>query len=172
MYLLAPMCGVLQTRSSGQFHFMICRIAWTSLSQNQVTQITIKISSHCSRLAQQLSLQHLTIMDNNPQQTSLCYLLSKSTPTAHSLKQPETMVLSPAKRCPNTSKLLFFKPHKVGTLHTLKWTSNQPANPQRLWWPEWSGILKEEWTLETSSRVAVRQSNSFTTAGGPIIWFG
>jgi hypothetical protein len=35
-------------------------------------------------------------MDKNPQQTSLCYLLSKSTLTAHSLKQPETMVLSPA----------------------------------------------------------------------------
>jgi hypothetical protein len=34
MYLLAPMCGVLQTRSSGQFHFMICRIAWTSLKMD------------------------------------------------------------------------------------------------------------------------------------------
>jgi len=170
MYLLAPMCGVVQTRSSGQFHFMICRIAWTSLSHNQVTQITKKISSRCSSLAQQLSLQHLTIMDNYSQQTSLCYLLSKSTPTAHSLKQPETIVLSLAKQCgPNTSRLLFKKPHKVGTLHTLKWTSNQPANPQRLRWPESSGILKEELTLETSSRVAVRQSNSFTTAGGPII---
>jgi hypothetical protein len=145
MYLLAPVCGVLQTRSSGQFHFMICRIAWTSLPHNQVTQITKKISSHCSSLAQQLSLQHLTIMDNNPQQTSLCNLLSKSTPTAHSLKQPETMVLSPAKQsCPNTSRLPFFKPHRVGTLRTLKWTSNQPANPQRLRWPESSGILKEE----------------------------
>jgi hypothetical protein len=121
MYLLAPVCGVLQTRSSGQFHFMICRIAWTSLSHNQVTQITIKISSHRSSLAQQLSLQHLTIMDNNPQQTSLCYLLSKSTLTAHSLKQPETMVLSPAKQCcPNTSRLLFFKTSQGRNIAYLK----------------------------------------------------